>query len=63
MGDLTPWAICIGVFLIYPAITFVIGFYVGRRGFPFDIQISRKAGWGKPASMADDEYGVAAETS
>ncbi len=63
MGDFTPWAICIGVFLIYPAITFVIGFYVGRRGLPFDIQISRKAGWGKPASMADDEYGVAAETS
>ena len=61
MDSFTPWAICIGVFMIYPAIAFVIGFYVGRRGLPFDIQVSRKPGWGK--SMTDDDYGIASETS
>lgn len=61
MGEFTPWAVCIGVFLIYPALTFVIGFYVGRKGMPFEIKVSRRGDWGK--SMADDEYGVTAEAS
>ena len=63
MDNLTPWAICLGVFIIYPAITFVLGFYLGRRGLPFDIQITRKSERGRGPSMVDDEYGLAAETT
>jgi hypothetical protein len=48
---------CVGVFLVYPALSFVAGFYIGKRGLPFDIEIRRKPGW----SMRDDGYGVAAE--
>ena len=62
MDNLTPWAICLGVFIIYPAIAFVLGFYLGRRGLPFDIQITRKNGQRGP-SMVDDEYGLVTETT
>ncbi len=56
MGDFTPWAFCIGVFLIYPLISFVIGFYLGRKGMPFSVQIQRKADWGR--TLSNDEYGL-----
>lgn len=56
-----PWALCVGVFLIYPMLAFVIGFYIGRKGMPFDVEIRRKPGWGK--SLSDDEYGVAADAA
>jgi len=58
MGDFTPWAFCIGVFLIYPLLAFVIGFYLGRKGMPFSVQIQRKENWGQ--GLAGDGYGLAA---
>lgn len=56
MGDFTPWAVCVGVFLIYPALTFVLGFYVGKNGLPFEVR--RRAGWGRRKPIVDDGYGV-----
>jgi len=58
MGDFTPWAFCIGTFLIYPLLAFVVGFYLGRKGMPFSVQIQRKENWGK--NLAGDGYGLAA---
>jgi len=53
MDGITPWALCVGIFLIYPALMFVIGFYIGKNGLPFEVRISRRR-------QADD-YGVALE--
>lgn len=61
MGNVTPWAMCVGIFLIYPAIAFVAGFYLGKKGMPFSIEIRRKPGWDRQ-SLADDGYGVATDT-
>lgn len=60
MGDFTPWALCIGVFLVWPALMFAIGFYVGRNGFPFSITIRRKVGR-KAKSLSSDGYGLAVD--
>lgn len=62
-GGFTPWALCIGTFIIYPLLAFVIGFYVGRKGMPFSIQVQRKENWGKNQDLADDGYGLAAQDS
>jgi hypothetical protein len=61
MDNVTPWALCIGIFLIYPALAFVAGFYLGKRGLPFSVEIRRKPGLDRP-SLADDGYGVATDT-
>lgn len=60
MGDFTPWALCIGLLFIWPAMTFSIGFYIGRKGMPFSIKIQRNAGW-RGKSLAGDGYGLATE--
>lgn len=42
MSDATPWLLCFGTFIIYPAVAFVVGFWIGRNGMPFSIQIKRR---------------------
>jgi hypothetical protein len=59
MGNVTPWVICVGVVLIWPMLTFVVGFYVGRNGLPYDVKISKRPGWGRLDPAAD--YGFAAD--
>jgi len=53
MDSVTPWAFCIGIFLIYPAVAFAAGFYIGRRGLPFKIE--RNPDFGRR------DYGVGVE--
>jgi hypothetical protein len=64
MGEFTPWAICFGVFAIYPAIAFVVGFYIGKKGLPVDVQIRRRRGWWLAGgdSLTDDGYGVVTDS-
>jgi hypothetical protein len=56
MSGVTPWAICIGVFIVWPTLLFVAGFYIGRNGLPYDIRIRKKEGWGRQS-----DYGFVAE--
>jgi hypothetical protein len=58
MNTFTPWAICIGVFIIYPCIAFAIGFYIGRRGVPFYLRLEKNPNFGK---NGQGEYDVSVE--
>lgn len=37
MGDITPFLTICGMLCIWPMVIGLIGFYIGRRGFPFRI--------------------------
>ena len=58
MNTVSPWLICFGVFLIYPALAFAIGWYIGKHGMPLEIKIKRP----QKQSLASDGYGVTADT-
>lgn len=61
MNTMTPWLVCFGVLLVYPAVAFAIGFYVGRRGVPFYLRLERNPDWYRRDDDGGGRYGVDVE--
>jgi len=53
MGSVGPWAICVGVFVVMPLVSFALGYKIGRGDFPLRVNVE----WAGGENEEYREYG------